>query len=560
MARGASDLPSGVRPLTVGDPVMIGRHLLLGRLGVGGMGIVYLAEPPGGGFVALKTPHAPHLKDPTLRARFAEEVAFSRRMVPFCTAAVIEDGVDGDRPYLVTEYLPGPALSQVIAARGALTPDLAYGVALGAVAALVAVHDAALVHRDLKPGNVLLSPRGPRVIDFGIARDVDTLFAHTQAGQVMGSHGWVAPECLTGGPAVPASDVFAWGCLVAFAATGHHPFGGGEPDELARRILFEEPRVASVPGLLRPAVVAALAKDAADRPKAADLLRALLAGGGVGEPGDLRAAVGGVLEEIWSAVPYPAGGGRVRDGIPAPGGRRAPDRGAAGAAGAAGVVVDRRAVEVVVDRGPVVVAPVAPARTGRARRRRRVRSGAHLAHAGLAALATVSIAAVTVFTATGGEGLSIDGGVRPPDEPRVVWLHATTGSARRPPASRTADAPAATPTVAAPTAAVPTPGVREAATPTAPVTRTRGTAPFAVVGPPLERHATKPPPDDDPVGVPGGEEPGACVNRPRTRRGRPDCPRPSVSISTIPQDGPGESPGPSASDPATPTATAAPTS
>ncbi|OPG07322.1 serine/threonine-protein kinase [Microbispora sp. GKU 823] len=270
-----------MRPLTVGDPVVIGHYLLLGRLGSGGMGVVYLAEHPGGGYVALKTPHPVHLGDPTLRARFAEEVAFSRRVVPFCTAAVIEDGLDGERPYLVTEYVPGPALSQVVAAGGPLTPDLAYGVALGTAAALVATHEAGLVHRDLKPGNVLLSPRGPFVIDFGIARDLDVAMAHTQAGQIMGSPGWVAPERLRGHHAIPASDVFSWGCLVAFAATGLHPFGAGDLDVLTRRILVEEPRIDAVPKLLRGGVAAALRREPADRPDAAWLLASLLAAGGV---------------------------------------------------------------------------------------------------------------------------------------------------------------------------------------------------------------------------------------------------------------------------------------
>lgn len=355
MARGGSGprdgMPPTVRPLTVGDPVIIGRYLLLGRLGSGGMGVVYLAERLGGGLVAVKTPHLAHLGDATLRARFAEEIALSARVVPLCIAAVLESGVDQGRPYLVTEYIPGPALSQVVAAHGALTPDLAYGVALGVAAALTAVHEAGLVHRDLKPGNVLLSPDGPRLIDFGIAMDVDTHSVLTQAGQVMGSPGWVAPERCMGGPAVPASDVFAWGCLVAYAATGHHPFGSGEPDVVTRRILVEPPRLTGLPALLLPTVKAALAKDPADRPTAAELLLALLAAGGIGAPSDPRAAVARVLEEIWTPVPYP--------------------------------------------KQP----PVRPAAPRRPRERRRP---AYLGHASFAALATVSIAAVTVAAAIEG--------------------------------------------------------------------------------------------------------------------------------------------------------------
>ncbi|MFJ2033808.1 protein kinase [Streptosporangium sp. NPDC087985] len=398
MARGGTGpfkgMPPGVRPLTVGDPVIIGRYLLLGRLGVGGMGVVYLAEHPQGGMVALKTPHPAHLNDSTLRARFAEEGKFSRRVIPFCTAAVVEDGTGRDRPYLVSEYIPGPALSQVVPARGPLPPDLAYGTALGVAAALVAVHEAGLVHRDLKPGNVLLSATGPRVIDFGIAREVNAAAVHTQAGQVMGSPGWVAPERLTGGPALPASDLFAWGCLIAYAATGHHPFGAHEHDALVRRIMVEPPRVASVPALLRPAVEACLDKNPAHRPRAADLLGALLAAGGVGRPGDLRVAVAEVLAEIWTPVPPPLGGGRVR----------------------------------LAPAGPVRERPAVSASAGTSHRAA-PRRGAHLSQASFAALATVSMAAVTVVAAGGGGSGVIgvgDGPGAPQEVPMVVPAQKTT--------------------------------------------------------------------------------------------------------------------------------------
>ncbi|MFC4585984.1 serine/threonine protein kinase [Sphaerisporangium corydalis] len=522
-------MPPGVRPLTVGDPVIIGRYLLLGRLGAGGMGVVYLAERPEGGLVALKTPHAVHLADPTLRARFAEEVAFSRRVVPFCTAPVLEDGTDRDRPYLVTEHIPGPSLSQVVSGRGPLTPDLAYGVALGAAAALVAIHEAGFVHRDLKPGNILLSPRGPRIIDFGIARDVDAAVAHTQAGQVMGSPGWVAPERLVGGPAIPASDVFAWGCLVAYAATGHHPFGTGEADVLTRRILVEQPRLASVPKLLWDPVSAALAKEPGQRPDAAALLSWLLRAGGVDPAWDQREAVSAVLEEIWVPVPYPVGAGRLR---------------LADATG--GALADGQATT--------------GARSGRRAARRR----GHASHAGYAALATVSIAALTVVAAGSG-GTRVDPSAdRPGRIPVVVPIE---GSRVPVEVLNTSG-----PTVAGVRSGSPTSGpgqIPSGFTPTPSIAMTRPSdpggetpvpdAPWQTRMPsPTPKRTTPPPPaQDDPetcTNKRGKEKPCKPTRNPEPTRSPTRSPKPTVSISQLPEWGDGESPEPSPSlPPPTPT-------
>ncbi|TMR39976.1 serine/threonine protein kinase [Actinomadura geliboluensis] len=227
-----------IRPLEPADPREVAGHTLLGRLGSGGMGTVYLgADPESGGRVAVKTIH-PHLAvDPVHRRRFKDEAYLASRVASFCTARVLAHGEEDGRPYLVTDYVGGVSLHDRLVHDGPLPPADLHGVAVGVASALAAIHAAGLVHRDLKPANVMLTLSGCRVIDFGIASEPDGPAAAGPSGQVLGTPGWMAPEVLVGGPATPAADIFAWGCLIAHAGTGQMPIGGdpatlrtGEPD------------------------------------------------------------------------------------------------------------------------------------------------------------------------------------------------------------------------------------------------------------------------------------------------------------------------------------------
>lgn len=276
-------LPPGVRPLELGDPAELGGYRLVGRLGCGGMGVVYLGDDRHGRLVAVKTAHDGS-GDTALRRRFRAEVACARRVPSTYTAPVLLDGTDRTPPYLVTGYVEGRSLEEIVEEDGPLAPEQLRALAVGAARALVAIHDAGVVHRDLKPANVLLTPTGPRVIDFGIAEEIDAAGGVTSAGVVMGSPGWIAPERLFGGPASPATDVFCWGGLVVYAATGRNAFGSGDPDAVAWRILHGPADLDGVDGFVRPAVQAALAKDPAERPSAGDLLARLSIEQGAAEP------------------------------------------------------------------------------------------------------------------------------------------------------------------------------------------------------------------------------------------------------------------------------------
>lgn len=188
-------LPKNLEPLAAGDPATIGPYVLSGRLGSGGMGTVYLGRTPEkGSQVAIKVIRPELAFDEATRARFRDEMENARRVASFCTAKVLDHGTFENRPYMVTEYISGTPLAEQIAEHGSLDSSTLHGFALGVAAALAAIHSTGLVHRDLKPANVLLSISGPRVIDFGIARAMNTMTNHTKTGIVMGSPGWMAPN------------------------------------------------------------------------------------------------------------------------------------------------------------------------------------------------------------------------------------------------------------------------------------------------------------------------------------------------------------------------------
>src|SRR6266540_1850142 len=226
--RGAAGWAVDTPPAVAGDPAAIGPYRVLGRLGAGGMGTVYLAQSPAGARVAIKIIRPELAGDAAFLDRFRREVAAARRVAGFCTARVLDANLDGSAPYLVTEYVDGVRLDLVVERDGPLAASNLEGLAVGVAAACAAIHAAEVVHRDLKPGNVLLSYFGPRVIDFGIARALDDGSASlTRAGTVMGTPAWMAPEQFGSAPVTTAADIFAWGGLVAYAGTGRLAFGRG---------------------------------------------------------------------------------------------------------------------------------------------------------------------------------------------------------------------------------------------------------------------------------------------------------------------------------------------
>ena len=252
------------------DPRVVGSFRLHRRLGAGGMGVVYLGSDRKGQRVALKVIRPDLAEDQEFRSRFAREVSAARRIRGGCTARLVAADLDADRPWFATQYVPGPSLHDKVADEGPLGAAEVAAIGAALSEGLVAVHEAGVVHRDLKPSNILLSPKGPRIIDFGIAwaTGASTL---THVGTAVGSPGFLAPEQVRGAAVTPATDVFSLGATLAYSSMADSPFGHGSSEVMLYRVVHEEAQLHGVPDALAPLVRACLAKDPEERPSTLQL-------------------------------------------------------------------------------------------------------------------------------------------------------------------------------------------------------------------------------------------------------------------------------------------------
>ncbi|MFC8200615.1 bifunctional serine/threonine-protein kinase/ABC transporter substrate-binding protein [Streptomyces sp. NPDC057298] len=278
-----------MRALKPGDPPFVGGYRLLGRLGAGGMGVVYLARSTGGALVALKVIRAEYAADHDFRARFRREAEAASGLTGQWVTPVTAAEPAAREPWLATAFVPGPSLAEAVTLHGPLPERTVRALGARLAEALTEVHAADLVHRDVKPGNILLALDGPRLIDFGIARSTGAT-ALTASDVVIGSPGYLSPEQARarGGDVGPPSDVFSLGCVLAYAATGRRPFGTGTAAAVIFRTVHEEPDLDAVPWSLVPLLTDCLAKDPAARPTAQEVRNALAgedepAGGQAGE-------------------------------------------------------------------------------------------------------------------------------------------------------------------------------------------------------------------------------------------------------------------------------------
>ena len=296
--------------LQPGDPSCIGPYRLVEILGSGGMGRVYLGRSAGGRQVAVKVIQADLAADPEFRARFRREVVAARMVSGLYTAAVIDADTEGRLPWLATAYINAPSLATAVQDGGPLPPTSLRALAAALAEGLSAIHAAGLVHRDLKPTNVLLAADGPRVIDFGIAYAAEAS-SLTGTNVVVGSPGYLSPEQAEAKREVgPASDVFSLGAVLCFAATGHGPWGTGSTAALIYRVVHAEPDLANVPDEIRTLVARCLVKKPEQRPTAAGILAEL---------GDPELLSGWLSQADIYQTPTPAPPGPAPISAPAPG-------------------------------------------------------------------------------------------------------------------------------------------------------------------------------------------------------------------------------------------------
>ncbi|GAA1983729.1 protein kinase domain-containing protein [Kitasatospora viridis] len=310
-----------------GDPRRIGPYVLMGRLGTGGMGSVYLGRSAGGRTVAVKVVRAGLSEDPGFRDRFRREVLAARRVSGAFTAPVVDADPEAVTPWMATAFVVGVSLHQAVLRHGPLPEGTVRTLAAGLAEALVEVHAAELVHRDLKPANVLLALDGPHVIDFGISQAADGT-ALTTGGAVIGSAAYMSPEQALGRRLGPAGDVFSLGTTLAFAALGGHLFGDGASAAVLFRVVNTEPDLSGLPAGLRELVAACLAKDPGGRPTPRQVIEYVTRDGWAGPTANwLPPAVAGdvvALRSVLTALPEPPpdGGPAPADAVPP----RAPSR------------------------------------------------------------------------------------------------------------------------------------------------------------------------------------------------------------------------------------------
>ncbi|GAB3972436.1 serine/threonine-protein kinase [Plantactinospora veratri] len=360
-------------PLRPGERTRLGRYELLGRLGEGGMGTVYLGRDRDGRRVAIKLVRPEFSYDAEFRGRFRSEVNRARQVPPFSTAEVLDADPDHDPPYLVVEYVDGPNLAAVVKEQGPLSPSALHGVAVGIATALSAIHGAGVIHRDLKPANVLFAMGGIKVIDFGIARAFEATSQHTRTDQIVGTVGYMAPERFepgNGRQVTSAADIFAWGVVVAYAATGRTPFAADSAPGTAMRIMTQPPDLSGLTGPLRELVDRALVKDPDERPTARALLDALL--DGRSSPADTSTVATSAVLKARDSIPVAGGGPGQAQGAAGPAKRRRSRLLGVGAAAATLVVLLGAGVAILhtpefgggdTDGSPVTPAPTGPSPT-----------------------------------------------------------------------------------------------------------------------------------------------------------------------------------------------------